>query len=259
MCDDLGEFAKNNYPETKSDLFSAFLEYCPTKVHKNGHIGFVTPFVWMFISSHEKLRKHLIDNATFSSLIQLEYNAFEAACVPVCTFTFRNYSIDVPGEFIKLSDFTGIENQPIKTLEAIDNPDVYYRNTSLSSEFNRIPGSPIAYWVSDTIRSIFSNKKVGELFQAKQGMTTADNKRFLRLWHEVFLDNIGFFLSSREEALMSQRKWFPYNKGGDFRKWYGNNEYVVNWYNDGAELREFTSHLPQGTDVRVKSTISRNL
>jgi len=182
MCGNLGEFTKKYYPQTKSDLFSAFLEYCPTKVHKNGHLGFVTPFVWMFISSYESLRKNLIENTTFSSLIQLEYNAFEAACVPVCTFTLRNYSINLPGEFVKLSDFTGIENQPLRTLEAIGNPDVYYRHTSLNSAFNRIPGSPIAYWVSKRVCKLFSESSLMKTYsKGSTGLQTSDSERFLRL------------------------------------------------------------------------------
>ena len=249
MCGNLGEFVKKYYPETKSDLFSAFLEYCPTKVHKNGHLGFVTPFVWMFISSYENLREMLIENTTFSSLIQLEYNAFEAACVPVCTFTLRNYSINLSGEFVKLSDFTGIENQSIKTLEAIDNPNVYYRYTALSSEFNKISGSPIAYWVSNRVRKILEDATpLGEIAEPKQGMATTENKRFFRRWYELDIKKIGFAIESRLHAKKSGIKWFPYNKGGEFRKWYGNNEYVVNWENDGFEIKDCVKEKYKKTD-----------
>ena len=266
MCSNLGDFAKTNYPETKSDLFSAFLEYCPTRVINTGHLAFVTPFVWMFISSYENLRKKLINNATISSLIQLEYNAFEAACVPVCTFTLRNNQITVPGEFIKLSDFTGIERQPIKTLEAISNPSVSYRYTSFSSELNRIPGSPIAYWVNERIRKIFQDSNsLGKMTEPRQGMATADNNRFLRCWTEVNINNIGFAYSNRQAAKESRLKWFPYNKGGDFRKWYGNNEYVVNWENDGLEIKNFkddqgkVKSRPQNLDCFFRKGITWNL
>lgn len=233
----LTDYIKGNYPETKSDTFSAFMEFCMTKVKSNGHLGFLTPFVWMFISSYEQLREYIVLNKSISSLIQLEYNAFPEACVPVCSLTLRNYNANVFGEYIKLSDFTGSENQPIKTLEAIQNPNVEYRFTALSSEFKRITGTPIAYWVSERVRALFeSETRLGDITIPRQGMATTDNNRFLRRWTEVPFKNIGFGYSSREETASSGIRWFPYNKGGEFRKWYGNNEYIVDYKDDGVEL-----------------------
>ena len=189
----LAEFIQKEYPINKSDLFSAFMEYIPIKTVNNGHIGLVTPFVWMFIKSYEELRNQIINSNTLSSIVQLEYNAFEAACVPVATFTLRNCHISYPAECIKLSEFTGAENQPVKTLEAIQNPEVDYRFTTYSKNFHSIPGSPIAYWTSDRIREIFSTEKpLGQIAQPKQGMATSDNNRFLRFWNEVNYSKIGF-------------------------------------------------------------------
>ena len=237
----LAEFIQKEYKDVKSDLFSAFMEYIPRKMNKNGQIGLVTPFVWMFIKSYEELRNQIINNSTLSSIIQLEYNAFEAACVPVATFTLRNYRVSYPAECIKLSDFTGAENQPIKTLEAISNPDVSYRYTTYSKDFHSIPGSPIAYWASDRVREIFKNEKsLDTISDVKQGMSTADNNRFLRFWNEVNYNKIGFSFNNKEKAKNSKFKWFPFNKGGEFRKWYGNNDYVVNWENDGFALKNFS-------------------
>ncbi|MBB3870308.1 BREX-1 system adenine-specific DNA-methyltransferase PglX [Parageobacillus toebii NBRC 107807] len=257
MNDDLSEFMKANYPDNKSDLFAAFIEYSLTKVKENGQIGFLTPYVWMFISSYEKLRNLIVETKTISSLIQLEYNSFEAAVVPVCSFTLRNYKSDVSGEFIRLSDFKGIELQPIKVLEAIENPNVNYRFSNLTSNFSVIPGKPIAYWISDKLLSIFINSdRISEIGDAKQGLATADNDRFLRIWHEVDINRIGFNFTNSTDAKKSKLKWFPYNKGGGYKKWYGNNEYVINWENDGQELRNFKKSVIRSPQYYFKECIS---
>ena len=219
----LAELVQKNYPSNKTDLFSAFMEYIPQKTIKNGQIGLVTPFVWMFIKSYEELRNQIINSQTLSSIIQLEYNAFEAACVPVATFTLRNSKISYPAECIKLSDFTGAENQPIKTLEAIKEPNVDYRYTTYSKDFHSIPGSPIAYWASDRVRDIFAGEKLKQTAPCRKGMFTGDNERFLRFWYEVMKDST----------------FVPYSKGGEYRKWFGNNEYVIQWANNGAQVKNF--------------------
>jgi len=240
MNEELSDFVKMHYPKTKSDLFSAFLEMCFDKVIISGHLGFMTPFVWMFISTYELLRKIIINEKDISSLIQLEYSAFEEATVPVCTFTVRNKRLDLFGQYVRLSDFPGAKNQPIKVIEAINNPSVDYRFTAKTSDFNKIPSSPIAYWVSSKVREIFKKaKSMKDFAETRLGMATADNDRFLRMWYEVNFERIGFDFESREQAKNSKLKWFPYNKGGDFRKWYGNNDYVVNWEDDGFEIRNF--------------------
>lgn len=235
----LNKFISENYNDVKSDIFSAFMMYSHNKVTLNGHLGFMTPFVWMFIQSYEKLRNYIIDNKTISSLVQLEYSAFEEATVPICTFTIRNYKSDLEGEYIRLSEFIGAENQEIKTKEAISNK-VNYRFRSKMNKFKNIPNKQIAYWISEKYVDIFKHSiSLNEVSSPKQGMATADNNRFLRLWNEVEINNVGFGYKNRQEALNSNCKWFPYNKGGLFRKWYGNNEYIVNWQNDGYEIKNF--------------------
>ncbi|MGQ4666671.1 BREX-1 system adenine-specific DNA-methyltransferase PglX [Metabacillus halosaccharovorans] len=234
----LTEYMKKNYSETKSDTFSAFMDICMTKVKDRGHLGFLTPVVWMFIGSYEKLRERIVNNKTLSSLIQLEYNAFPEACVPVCTFTIRNYSANLSGECIKLTDFKGIDEQEVKTIEAINNPTVEFRYSVQSNSFNKIPGTAFAYWSTETTRQIFEDAiQLGEIAEPKQGLATADNKRFVRNWFEVSIDNIGFGSANSEEAVNKGVKWFPFNNGGGFRKWYGNNFDVVNWENNGEEIK----------------------
>lgn len=232
---------KNLFKDTEKDTFAAFIARNLLLTKRNGYLGFVMPFVWMFISSFEEIRQEVLTETTVTSLIQLEYNAFEPACVPVCTFILHYTSLSrFKGNFIKLSDFKGHQNQAPKTLEAINNPTCRYRYQASASDFKKLPSFPIAYWVSDKVREIFEKgRSLGEIAEPKQGLATADNDRFLRLWYEVNLEKIGFNYPNAEFALKSGKKWFPYNKGGEFRKWYGNQEYTVNWEKSGQELKSF--------------------
>ncbi|MBD7913944.1 BREX-1 system adenine-specific DNA-methyltransferase PglX [Clostridium sp. Sa3CUN1] len=235
----LSNYINKKYENTKSDLFSAFMEHCFRKVSTNGQLGFLTPYTWMFITSYTELREFVIDNLEISTLIQLEYNAFPEACVQVCTFTTRKYKTDTLGEYIKLSDFRGADNQPKKVLEAIKNPKVSYRYSTNSNSFRNIPGSPIAFWASSKINEIFkNNKKLSDITLARRGLETGDNKRFLKFWFEVSNKNIGFDIVDTEMSKLSKLKWFPYNKGGAFRRWYGNNELIVNFYKNGEEIKD---------------------
>lgn len=240
LTPEVSAYLSTNYPDVKSDLFSSFIEYSFNATKENGQLGFMTPFVWMFISSYEKLRQKIINERTISSLIQLEYSGFDGATVPICTFTLRNYCSNTNGEYVRLSDFRGAENQPLKTLEAVQNPHVSYRYSFNQADFNKIPGNPIAYWVSSNMLNVFyKNPTLSEIAEPRLGMATASNELFLRFWHEVNENKIEFFAKSRKEAILSKCKWFPYNKGGEFRKWYGNNGYVVDWENDGERIRSF--------------------
>lgn len=254
----VSDFVKANYKETKADLFACFLVRCRALTKVDGMIGYVSPFVWMFISSYRWLRYFMINNTTIQNLIQLEYNAFEPAVVPVCTFTLRNELINIKGDYIKLSDFRGHRNQPIKTLEAIKNSDVKFRFATNQSDYAKIPDSAIAYWASKRILEHFINskplKKVSDL---RQGMATSDNEKFLRYWIEVSQNKIGYNLNNRKQAQESELKWFPYNKGGKARKWYGNNYFIVNWLDDGKEIKKTVAekypYLNGNTDFVVKN------
>ncbi|MDR0881105.1 MAG: BREX-1 system adenine-specific DNA-methyltransferase PglX, partial [Candidatus Adiutrix sp.] len=217
----LSAWLKDNYEDVKSDLFSAFIVRNTKLALPKGQLGFMSPFVWMFISSYEKLRNFLIQQKTITSLIQLEYSGFDGATVPVCTFTIENaYKPDFKGGYVRLSDFKGADNQEPKTLEAIANPDCGWFFRASAGDFRKIPGSPVAYWVSDKMLQAFEvGKLLGNIAFPKTGMTTGNNDRFLRLWHETISGQFN-------------QKWFPYCKGGGYRRWYGYNEYLVNWEND---------------------------
>lgn len=240
MNRELKKYLDDNYKDSKSDLFAAFVESNFKYAKTNGHLGYMTPFVWMFISSYEKLRRKIIKNNSITSLIQLEYSGFKGATVPICTFTLRNSHTGETGEYIRLSDFRGSHNQPIKTREAVERPNVSYRYTSKSDDFLKIPGNPIAYWVSEKIIDRFiKGIPLKKFASPKTGMTTANNARFLRMWFEVLPDKVGIDCRDKKEALESGAKWFPYSKGGGFRRWKGFDEYVINWENDGYEIKNY--------------------
>lgn len=237
----LKKYVNDNYSDIKKDLFSVFIKLNSQMLIDNGYASFMTPFVWMFISSYEKLRSFLINERNISSLIQMEYSAFEEATVPICTFTIKN-SNEQDGSYIKLSDFIGgMEVQKIKTLEAIhQHGECDYFYSTNQNNFKKIPGMPIAYWASKSlIESFEKGRPISDLVEPKVGLQTGDNDRFLRLWREVDINKIKFDAKTLEDAKNSRKKWFPTTKGGRFRKWYGNNEYVVNWENDGYEMKNF--------------------
>lgn len=237
----LRQFLQENFSDYKSDLFAAFIIRCLTLAHPRGNLGFMSPFVWMFISSYEALRNKLISEATITTLVQLEYSGFDGATVPICTYTLNNSRIkEYQGGYIRLSDFRGSELQSPKTLEAVKNTNCGWFYRAKSDDFTKIPGRPIAYWVTPLMRDVFEfGVALGQKSKPRQGLATGENARFVRCWHEVEQRNLALLVTSRKEAMEIKRKWFPYNKGGEFQRWYGNQEFVVNWSNDGEEIRGF--------------------
>jgi len=219
----LKQYVEANYPETKSDLFATFvlrnLELC----NDNGLTGYMTPFVWMFISSYEKLRNIIIDKHFINNLIQLEYSGFDGATVPICTFTLRNKPIDnAKGSYIRLSDFKGAKAQAPKTLQAIQNPNCGWFYTANQKDFEKIPGSPISYWANEgALNSFFKNKAIGEKFTVKSGVMTGDDNRFLRYWFEVNILEIAYDKTNLNEIDFRREKYLPMNKEEGYRKWIG--------------------------------------
>ena len=182
----LKKFMNESYMEYKADLFAAFMKRIMNFVNKDGFTAMITPFNWMFIKTYEPLRKELIKKQEIISLVQLEYNAFEAAMVPVCTFVLQGSKTGIKGDYIKLSDFRGGENQPIKTLEAIHNPSAYYRYKAQTQRFLNIPGAPIAYSVSDNVLKSFKSPLNIKDITFSEGQTlTGNNEKYLRLWWEI--------------------------------------------------------------------------
>ena len=231
----LADYVKKNYPDSKSDLFAVFIEKWNKMLVMYGYNCMVTMQSWMFLSSFEKMRTNILSTKNITNLMHMENMVMGIAFGTVVTI-FRNVHVsNYKGTYnqIKLCD---IENNRPKCFPVLEN-----RFAQVSTEnFAKIPGSPVAYWVSKEFISAFEKGiLLGNIADSKQGVATADNNRFLRLWYEVAIENIYFTAKSSKEASDSNRKWFPYNKGGEFRRWYGNNDYVINWKNDGEELRNF--------------------
>jgi hypothetical protein len=249
MEGELKRFIEGQYNSTKSDLFACFLMQAIYLTKAEGLIGYISPFVWMFISSYEKLRDFVIENTTISSLIQLEYNAFEPACVPISTCVLRNKNIlEYRGSYIKLSEFKGHLNQAPKTLEAIRNHNCGWFFTSDQKSFKEIPSYPIGYWISDKFRAIFlRNKVLKDFSDVRVGMSTASNLRFIRIWHEVNLV---------EFSLKDGAKWYPLNNGGSFRKWYGNREDIVLWENNGSAIKNTGAATIRNSSYYFKKGLS---
>ena len=235
----LKDFVNKNYKDYSGDLFSVFIYRNLHLCKPDGYCGYMTPFVWMFIKTYEKLREYIIKGKSIATLVQMEYSAFEEATVPICSFVLKNGKPAEKGLYFKLSDFKGgMEVQKTKVLEALADKDCGYFYEADQSNFSKIPGSPVAYWASEGFVSIFENEPLSSYGWASKGIITGDNAKFLRLWYEVAQKEIHFDAESYIDSLNSSKKWYPCNKGGDFRKWYGNNVTIINWCHNGEEIMQ---------------------
>ena len=246
----LKNYVDKYYKDSKTDLFAVFMEKCGELTRKDRYTSMITMHSWMFLSSFENLRKNLIETKEIQSLTHLGTRAFEelgGEVVQTVGWITKNTTPKKEGKYIRLVDFN---NAQWKEQEFFNDKN-YYQATQ--KEFEKISGSPIAYWVSDKIREAFEkNKKLGDIGEAKQGLATADNDRFLRLWNEVNYNKVGFGMTNSDEALESMKKWFPFNKGGEFRKWFGNQEYIINWENNGYEIKSFKNAVIRNPNYYFK-------
>ena len=238
MSLNLKNYIQENYKSVKNDLFSSFIMRNSFYGNEDSYLGFMTPYVWMFISSYEDLRKYIIEKINVSSLIQLEYSALEEATVPICSFTLKKSKNNDLGIFYDLSDFTGGMAIQEKVFLKSLNDDVAYVYKRKSSDFKKMSGYQIAFQNNDKMFDIFSNsKKLSDFATPKCGLKTGITEKYVKCWHEVDFNDIGFNICSREESIKSNKKWFPASNGGEYRKWYGNQYDIVYWYNDGYEIR----------------------
>lgn len=249
------KYLKENFNGYEKDLFSGFIIRNLQLANDHGQLGFMTPFVWMFISSYEQLRKRLIEGEVISTLIQLEYSGFDGATVPICTFTLnKGHIAGYNSCYIRLSDFRGAVNQGPKTLEAIENRGCGWFYEARPDDFSLIPGAPLSYWVDDKLRYLFKKSdRLNSCGEARVGLQTNDNDRFLRLWHEVPFTSMLVEYIDNNETGEHHKKWFPYQKGGSFRKWYGNHNFVVNWENDGEEVIKLATDIYGSPTRTVRS------
>jgi type II restriction/modification system DNA methylase subunit YeeA len=252
------KYLKDAYKGYEKDLFSAYIVRNLDFAKEHGQLGFMTPFVWMFISSYEQLRKRLIEEDVITSLIQLEYSGFDGATVPICTFTLsKGHIASYTGSYIRLSDFRGSANQGPKTLEAIQNRDCGWFYEAKPDDFKKIPGRPVAYWIStETKRAFSDNPSLNSVGKACAGHQTGDNDLLLKQWFEISFSEIGFDIESRDQAKNTGYKWFPHRKGGSFRRWYGNYDYVINWLNDGEAVRKHPSSALRNPEFMFKPGVT---
>ncbi len=289
MSSKLSDYVKKNYKNSKTDFFSIFMEKNYYYTSNNGYTSMITQPSWLFLSSFEELRKQILDNQNIMSILHMGRGIF-GIDFGSCAFTFRKTNIkDYKGSYFRLHQrtFQYINPEDIEKLyltakkdhnfefnfstykanqedivisndeHNIDNINLKIYFETEQNGFHSIPGSPIAYWASGKVREIFAiNRPLSAVANPCVGLQTADNGRFIRLWYEVNFSKIGFCFESCEKAKESKLKWFPYNKGGAFRKWYGNQEFVVNWENDGEEIKNYNGSVIRNPNTYFNKNIS---
>jgi len=237
---DLQDFMENKYPISKGDLFACFIERGFKLILNSGYNTMVTMQAWLFIDTYKDLRAEILDKHSIINLIQIGFNSFpelNSKFALAAAFVIHKNQKDKVGCFMTLN------NAPKKA----DKQQIFFEQKEAknilevnSESFKYIEGTPISFEASDNLRKVFKeSKQLRDIAEPRQGMATGHNDTFVRSWHEVSFDNIGLNCNSRDESVLSRKKWFPYNKGGGFRKWYGNQLFVVDWENDGERLFDF--------------------
>lgn len=236
----LSNYVKKNYEAGKADLFSVFMQVAEERLAENGKYGMINMQSWMFLSSFEKLRTHLLETLQIDSMLHLGPRTFDelsGEVVQNTAFVVTRHTPYTTGTYFRLVDGKSCGDKERMFLAGENGyPHVSQQN------FEKIPGCPIGYWVSEKVSKAFESSCIGDKMITREGMATADNDRFLRLWHEVSLNHISMFNKTSD-------KWYPYNKGGGFRKWFGNRDYLVNWSNDGYDIK----HNIDPTTGRIRS------
>ena len=256
----VNNFVKKNYPDSKADLFAVFIERCHSLTADNGFQAMVTQHAWMFLSSFEKLREKMMLTETVN-MAHLGARAFE----------------DIGGEVVQTTAFVrcakhvegykGTYCRLITPTSQQGKEDMFLagekRYVANQDDFGKIPGSPVAYWVTEGLFIAFADaSQLGNVCETKKGLATSDNNRFLRLWFEPLMSYISFDCVSNESTKELAKKWYPINKGGEFNRWYGNRDYVINWANDGYEIRNFRDDngkllsRPQNTQYNFRQALT---
>ena len=240
----LSEFVKKNYPDTKSDMSTVCMERTIGMCSATGYMAMINIPVWMFLSSYEKLRDKLLSQNTVVSMVHPGRGIFGSDFGTTSFVVGKRHIQNYRGHYRRLFDKQGeVESIEMREQRFFEKRGVFFAN---QDNFAKIPGSPVAYWVSAKVYQAFTNKLVRDYAFVGIGMRTGDNDRFLRRWFEVSIERECFDAKDKIDAINSHKKWFSYNKGGERRRWYGNNEYIVNWENDGFEIKENTKlHYPQ--------------
>ena len=269
----LSNYVKKNYPEGKADLATVFVEMMPQHLQENGRYSFIIPPSWMFLSTFESLRKQIIEHQTIDSLLHLSRGVFGADFGASSAVIINAESKEAYGIYFRLVErtFQEFDQKHLRMLfeQTLANHDFKYNFkeytkdvTSLpyseegnriyyphvfQQNFEKIPGCPIGYWVSKKMIDAFINRDLSLMCETRCGMATGRNEYYLRIWCEVSIDNIFFHCKSEQESSSSKQKWYPYDKAGEYRKWYVNRDFLVNWYNNGHEL--LTTMHPEGKRI----------
>ena len=260
LSENINNFVKKNYPDSKADLFAVLIERCRAMTADNGFQAMITQHAWMFLSSFEKLREKMMQSETVN-MAHLGARAFEDIGGEVVQTTAfvrcANHVDGYKGTYCRLIAPTSQQGKEDMFLAGEN------RYVANQDDFGKIPGRPVAYWVTEGLFIAFANaKQLGNVCETKKGLATSDNNRFLRLWFEPLMSNISFDCVSNESTKALAKKWYPINKGGEFNRWYGNRDYVINWANDGYEIRNFRDDngkllsRPQNTQYNFRQALT---
>lgn len=242
----LSDYVKTNYPDSKADLMTCFMEKGIAMLHSNGYLGMINQQSWMFLISYVELRKKIIKNVFIDTLLHLGARTFPeigGEVVQNAAFTIYNNTSDSFGEYFRLTDYDKSEIKRLKMLEGIKNRNSGCRYRIKQLEFSKMPNSPIGYWINESLIQIFSESTVIDFSPPRAGLTTGNNEHYLRYWHEI-------------SHKLINKKWFHHTKGGSYRKWFGNNEYVINWENDGEDVKKQPNSVIRNHKYYFKSGIS---
>ena len=288
----LSDYVKKNFPDSKADMFAVFIERCGQMAKKNGYQAMITQPSFLFLTSFERLREKTVTTSSIENLLHMGRGIFGIDFGSIAFVIKKRHLASYKGVYLRLHERTfqyiepkdiaqlyirakenhsyrysfvdyttddGIVEQPVTP----NSKQIYYEASQ--DNFSKIPGSPVAYWVSSATLQTFAYPSIGQIARPRQGLATGCNDIFIRLWHEVNEEKVNYMAENLDSAVKSQKKWFPYNKGGDYRRWYGNNEYLVNWERDGFEIRHFVDEKgklrsrPQNTQYYFHRCISWSL
>ena len=288
----LSDYVKKNFPDSKADMFAVFIERCGQMAKKNGYQAMITQPSFLFLTSFERLREKTVTTSSIENLLHMGRGIFGIDFGSIAFVIKKRHLASYKGVYLRLHERTfqyiepkdiaqlyirakenhsyrysfvdyttddGIVEQPVTP----NSKQIYYEASQ--DNFSKIPGSPVAYWVSSATLQTFAYPSIGQIARPRQGLATGCNDIFIRLWYEVNEEKVNYMAENLDSAVKSQKKWFPYNKGGDYRRWYGNNEYLVNWERDGFEIRHFVDEKgklrsrPQNTQYYFHRCISWSL
>ena len=254
----LKAYVNNYYPDSKSDLFGVFNEVLLDHVNEGGYTGMITPDSWMFLKSYAELRESIFNGAHIATMYHLDY-IFPDVVVHTTAFTIKkDNSNGTSGDYVRLVDVNNLDNKPQIAIDASKDSESDRRFKATNADFAIFPGKIIAYWATASVKEAFTKGAPLTVLGStpRMGISSGDNNRFVRQWFEV--SNLDFYINAPNSsgAMISGKKWFPYNKGGGFRKWYGNNDCVINWKNDAEDLKSFAGSILRNTSYQFRESIS---